>query len=255
MDEELPAECVFKHKTTIEDIAKAMGNSFETLEIKDETLDYLKLINFRNFANRWDMVFLLKYDVNSPSVYNPVDGMVSLPYDQIAGLFDYPFEMFARDYIGVTYQTEYDIAEAQKEAAGGGGKTDWSCEGQRIGCYWAWEGVYAKEFFQARMKRPAIIFNYDETILTEEYKYVHDRIHNKYNGPREILAKGAELLADVREGKPAEFVFDLDKKPMAMYPLSVRHKNIQADIDKLFLEDTESFYLKAPDWTSYLDNK
>ncbi len=252
-DQEVPQDCYLKYTATMDDVAQTMEKIFSIVELDEEKEKYMELINGRGYINVNSMSLLLKYDSTVPFGFS--GELTPLPYRDLSGLFDAPIALMISDYIGYTYRNPFQVFDDYRVNIGRpeSQKPNFTCEFNRNGCFWKTEKEQAKEFYTARIKRPGLMFLFDQQILEQDYSYHYRRVHNKFRGPLEMNNRGSELLAKVREGKPRLFKADRSKEAQELYPLSINFRSFQGDYDKYFKETTESFYLNSEqDWRVYI---
>ena len=243
-DIELPKECYKTNEISLDDIGEEVAKIFKAIELDDEVLEYMEMIGYKGYIASQNMSMQLKFDGQGNYDFNTN----SLPYTEAAGFFDSVATHLKHDFLGLLYNSEYDVFLASQSSDGG----EVTCMGLRDGCYWENEKIRAEDFFTSRTKRPGIIFNFDRKILEDNYNYIKEDALKKHKWLAELEEKGQALLEKHRDGQ-LDYLFDRFKPATRLKPLSQINRNNNVDYEKFFMESTEGFYVKEPNWNEYLD--
>jgi hypothetical protein len=242
--------CVLSFEYSLDDLSDKMLKLLRVYQLDETDQEFFSLIDQQGWADGVALHSLLKIDTSVP--YDLSQN--SLPYSELAGFFDYIYTMLRSDYLGVSYLTEWDRYLSRNGGADRMGGNS-SCEAQREGCHWKNERIRAREFFQARAKRPGIFFTFDQQILVEDYDYNKTLVRQKIDRLTYLEEQGPALVARLKENDPSldEIYVNINKRPSRLVPLSPFNQNNQRLWQRFFSEETEGYYTdNPPNWQDYL---
>ena len=238
--------CLQSRTVELEELTSELLLGYDTLELTDKDLDYLRLVGEETYADYDHMGVLLKLDRHN-SRANYETG--ALPYQKLMGVYDLVFQMLHQEHLGILFQTVWDSFQSEGSMDRGFG-----CSELRSGCYWPVAKDAAIEYFIARKKRSKLIFNMDTQVLENGYQVARKRLSSYFKLPLSIIESGEEVMAELRQGKPVDFLFNTKKASPPLYPYSQTYSYFTRDIDKFYKEETESFFLEDnKDWSRFMD--
>lgn len=247
---ERKTSCIIKESADFKDTVNTTWKILDSYLLKEDDYRYFDLIGSQGWVGENEMHFILKHDVSTPHNYSDN----SLPYQRVAGLFDFYYQMISTDYLGMTFETDWDTGQPPSRYGGGAMDADTSCRGLRDGCYWADERLKAREFFFARFKKPKLIFNYDTGIVERDFIYTRDLVLAKYNRLISLEKNAETYLSALKQ----EVNFDgvaavsIHKAPVQLEALNINYRSNERIFEKFFVEELESQYLIEHDWSEYV---
>lgn len=235
--------CIKTREYSLDDLAGLMEKIYDYYRLDSNETNYLKLINAVSFAGSDAMKTVLKLDQSVR--YDIMTN--TYPYKELAGVFDAAYHMLKADYLGSSYNSEWEGYISQ----GGSDKVDQTCEGRRDGCYWKNEKQQAFEFFLSRAKRPGMIFKFDLEVVKEDYKFVGDRVVGKLQRLVDLENRSSELLSKFSFSEES-IAYHMYRPAEHLTPLRTSFLSNQRDFDKYLKDELESYFLQEPSWSDYL---
>ena len=243
--ENINPDCIISEEPDLKDVTDLMIRILKAYRITDEDRHYFEIISRASWADQDALHSILEFDPTTPYDWSTN----SVPYQRLAGVLDMPHRMLDANYLGIGFQTEFDVELSKGEDKGPG----ISCEVQRDGCFWANERQHALEFFYARSENPKMLFRYDLQIVKEDFEYTRDRAMAKYQRLIDLEKQSDEILRQVvNQGNfSGNIEINRYKKPQPLRALSPSFRNNHVELNKFFKEETESYFLKNHDWQDY----
>lgn len=227
--------------------AHYINRMFETTILDEQEASYLDLVAVDTFAYIHSMSVTYRLDVNG--AFNYTTG--ALPYTELNGFFDMLYTQVNSDFLGDGYSNEWNTWLNSRNPDRFG--SDSTCAALRNGCQWQNEREYAKDLFSSRWQRPGFIFKMDHGLLTKDYQFISVRLKKKYDVLFDIQDNGQEYLANVRPDWEEPVLFDLNKAPMALYPIRNQYLNTETIYNRFFREETQGKFIPEDhDWSDFI---
>lgn len=245
--DELPSDCIKHNKADINNILNLMRKIVDVYRLTPDDQEYFALTNQQGWVGSEALNTVVALDTSVPHDFTSN----SLPYSRLRGILDFPRIMLAEDYLGFTFLTEWDVELMKGQDRPG----DLSCEGRRQGCYWKNEKIVAQEFFLAREKKPKLIFDMDLEIIQSDYRAVADNVKRKFGRVVSLEEKREQYLQKIKADAGSwgdHILINMYKSPSPIEAISTRYLNYQRDSEMFFSELTEGYFIKEPNWDSYI---
>ena len=110
--------CIIRENPDLMNIVEVMKNLLGAYAINNKQRKYLKLINGNGWVGNIGLHTIIKYDPNTPYDYE-ID---SWPFQKVAGIFDIVYKMIDSNYLGSSFQTDWDEGINRNAGGGIGGK-------------------------------------------------------------------------------------------------------------------------------------
>ncbi|MEM7646069.1 MAG: hypothetical protein AAF203_04095, partial [Pseudomonadota bacterium] len=246
---DLDETCIKKNQNVGLDIlAEYMNKWFDAIHITEEEGKILDLYDQEDYLSWSILGIVLRFEQSVFSHRNYE--LEILPYENMAGFFDYFYQMFSSDYLGVLFMPLFENYNPKDKPFGAA--VACAVSSTRKPCFWVTEKQTAIELQYARAQRPGLLFKFDRQILERQYEFAKGRLNRKFNALLALENEGPALLEKFRPKEENQIRLIRGMPLEKLEPLSPFFNTSESRREALLNGELSGFFNETPDWDRYL---
>ncbi len=256
LNRSLTEDCLIEEKVELNDLARAMHQSFNMVEIDQGEQTYLEAIKETDFLHKQNMGIQLLFDTGLGERQSKAFAVMNetekpIPFSRLKGFLDLPLEMVTAPYLGRNFINDYYVSLNTHASSRNLVRPAVSTSYDRDGDFWKTYFFRAQEFFEARTRRGLFLFKFDKEILDQQFVQAKKDLNLQLDGANALYDNAEALFLNYYPENPAQIKVSLQDDLFEFKPLTQSVYQFQNEMNQ-FQINTERFYQRQQqNWDPY----
>ncbi len=252
----LSEDCLIEEKVALEDLARAMHQSFNLVQIDQAEQTYLEAIKETDFLHKQNMGIQLLFDTGIGHQQSKAFAVINetekpIPFSRLKGFLDLPLEMVTSPYLGRNFINDYYVSLNFHATSRNLVRAAVSPSYDRDGDFWKTYFFRAQEFFEARTRRGLFLFKFDKEILDQQFVQAKKDLNLQLDAAHQLYENAEALFLDYYPENPSQLKVSLQDDLFEFKPLTQSVYQFQNEMNQ-FQINTERFYQRQQqNWGPY----